>query len=186
MIDKYITLREEHETEAAKVEAKSGIGDIESNSRGTAARYNSGKCRLDLLPLYMVVSTIDSSKFTEYQKKAHFALSNIAMFQRTGSPGYLMTAMETLSDHWKDCADVFEYGAKKYASWNWVKGMKWSVPIGCIARHTFAIYEGEEKDSESGLPHIGHVLCNIVMLMAYAEGYPEGNDLPPREFRVNE
>lgn len=179
-----IEAREDAGKELNETKGVGGIGDIESNARGTAARYNGGKCRLDLLPLYMVVGTIDDSDFTEYQKNAHVALANIAMFQRTGSPGYITKALDILKDYWKDCADVFEYGAKKYASWNWVKGMKWSVPIGCIARHTFAVYEGQVNDSESGLPHIGHILCNVVMLMAYVEGFPEGNDLPPKEFRV--
>ncbi len=81
----------------------------------------------------------------------------------------------------KDCADVFEYGAEKYASWNWAKGMPWSVPYGCLMRHLEAWYRGEGNDAESGLPHLGHAMCNLIMLAHYARFYKEGDDRPPAE-----
>jgi len=57
-----------------------------------------------------------------------------------------------------------------------MKGMKWSVPIACALRHELAIRLGEENDPESGLPHRGHIACNLIMLMYYVENYPEGDD----------
>lgn len=64
-------------------------------------------------------------------------------------------------------------------AWNWVKGMAWSIPIACALRHAHALYvEGELLDPESGLPHIGHILCNLIMIEYYLNNYPEGNDLP--------
>lgn len=108
------------------------VGDVQSDERGSGARYNHNKTRYDLIPL----STL------------------------------------------KDCADVFSYGANKYAEWNWAKGMKWSVPYACALRHLQAWYEGEDTDPESGLPHLGHVMCNLVMLSHYARHYPEMDDRP--------
>ena len=64
-------------------------------------------------------------------------------------------------------ANVFEYGAKKYAAWNWIKGMKYSVVIGCLKRHLAAIERGEDYDSESGQRHLGHMMCNLLMLEQY-------------------
>lgn len=81
----------------------------------------------------------------------------------------------------KDCADVFEHGMKKYSAWNWAKGMPWSVPYGCMLRHLEAWYRGEDFDSESKLPHLGHVMCNLIMLSHYAHYYKEGDDRPPIE-----
>ena len=81
-----------------------------------------------------------------------------------------------------DCARVFEYGKKKYAAWNWAKGMPWSVPLACALRHLGAIQRGEVDDPESNLPHLGHVMCNIVMLAHYAKYYPEGNDLMSADY----
>lgn len=76
----------------------------------------------------------------------------------------------------RSAAQVFEYGKAKYAAWNWAKGMPWSVPVDCMLRHLEAIQRGEDIDPESGLPHIGHLMCNALMLATYRETYPEGND----------
>lgn len=167
-----------------------GIGDIESSSRGTAARYNAGKPPLDLLPLYMVVETINQTEVLTADKSKQLVigvLNSVSEFQKSGDPKFIKNAIFMCNNHWVDCANVFGYGAKKYASWNWCKGMKWSVPIACIGRHAFKIiYESEHVDIESGLPHIGHILCNLVMLNTYMHSFPEGNDLPPKDFTVNE
>lgn len=78
----------------------------------------------------------------------------------------------------EDCARVFDYGRRKYAAWNWAKGMAWMVPFGCLLRHLFAWARGEDNDPESGLPHLGHAMCNLVMLSTFARTYPEGDDRP--------
>jgi hypothetical protein len=106
------------------------IGDVNSDERGSGARFNSGKPRLDLVPIIGLESA----------------------------------------------AQVFEYGAQKYASWNWAKGMPWSAVVGCLMRHLSAIQRGEDLDPESGLPHVGHLMCNALMLATFRETYPEGND----------
>jgi hypothetical protein len=114
----------------AKEEREMTVGDIESNLRGSGARFNAGKPAMELIPL-----------------------------------GGLEPA-----------ARVFEYGAKKYAAWNWAKGMPWSVVVGCMMRHLAAMQRGEDLDPESGLPHVGHLLCNALMLATFRETFPEGND----------
>lgn len=76
----------------------------------------------------------------------------------------------------EDCAKVFGYGAAKYARNNWLKGMDWSVPLGCLLRHIAAWQRGEDTDPESGLPHLGHAMCNLVMLSTFAQTFPEGDD----------
>lgn len=76
----------------------------------------------------------------------------------------------------EDCAQVFGYGKNKYASWNWAKGMAWSAPFACLLRHLSAWQRGEDIDPESGLPHLGHAMCNLVMLTTFARTYPEGDD----------
>lgn len=78
----------------------------------------------------------------------------------------------------EDCARVFDYGRRKYASWNWAKGMAWMVVFGCLLRHLYAWARGEDNDPESGLPHLGHAMCNLVMLCVFARTYPEGDDRP--------
>lgn len=73
---------------------------------------------------------------------------------------------------------VWEYGAKKYAAWNWTKGMPWSEPISCMLRHALCLMAGETHDPETGEPHWAHIICNCQMLEHYYHNYKEGNDLP--------
>lgn len=84
----------------------------------------------------------------------------------------------------EDCARVFDYGRKKYAAWNWAKGMQWMVVFACLLRHLYAWARGEDNDPESGLPHLGHAMCNLVMLATFARTYREGDDRPKGLFDV--
>lgn len=54
-------------------------------------------------------------------------------------------------------ADVLNYGAKKYAPWNWEKGISRRRLYAAACRHYKAILDGEEIDRESGLPHTAHL-----------------------------
>lgn len=167
------------------IENPSGVGDVNATNRGSAARYNSGKVRLELLPLWMVVATTNKKNFNHSDQ--HIALESLAYiseFQRTHDEKYIDYAIHCLSNNWDDAANVFDYGRKKYAEWNWVKGMNWSIPIACIARHCRKMFKGELVDDESNYSHLGHILCNVVMLKCYISGFPEGNDLPPKMFKV--
>ena len=71
---------------------------------------------------------------------------------------------------------VWMYGEAKYARFNWMKGMNWSIPLACALRHLAAWQAGEDLDPESGQPHLAHAMCNLRMLTAYAESFPEGDD----------
>lgn len=82
----------------------------------------------------------------------------------------------------KPAADVFEYGSRKYAAWNWAKGMNWDIPYECAMRHLDAWYRGEDLDPESGLPHLGHVMCNLIMLVHFSSHYAEGDNRPKEVF----
>lgn len=95
-----------------------------------------------------------------------------------GKPDLSLIPMHTLEDE----ARVWMYGANKYAAWNWVKGMDWSIPFACAMRHLAKWQAGEELDEESGLPHLAHAMCNLRMLTLYTKAYPEGDNRPPKEF----
>ena len=77
-------------------------------------------------------------------------------------------------------ASVLAFGAKKYASWNWAKGISYTRLIAALLRHTFAILRGELIDPESGLPHINHVGCCWMFLAHMMAVRPDMNDLPKR------
>ncbi len=64
-----------------------------------------------------------------------------------------------------EVSKVLEYGAKKYAPQNFRKGLDWSRLYGAALRHLFAWNESEDFDPESGLPHLAHAGCCILMLL---------------------
>lgn len=155
------------------------VGDVHSDARGSGARFNDDKAPLHLIPLGLIADSFIDVKGNDLQDDVRDALDCLGSFQTIGNPEYLLIGLGAMWSYWRDCAAVFDYGRKKYAEWNWAKGMAWSIPLACAARHALAILEGEEIDAESGLPHVGHLLCNMVMLRTFVDTYPEGNDLPP-------
>lgn len=60
---------------------------------------------------------------------------------------------------------VAEFGARKYAAWNWSLGLPRVQILGSLLRHTFAYLRGEECDADSGLLHTDHILWNAVTLV---------------------
>ena len=90
----------------------------------------------------------------------------------TGKPDYSLIPLSSMAD----AARVLEYGAAKYNKHNWMKGMPHSVPYACMMRHLAAWQAGEDMDDESGLPHLAHAMCNLVMLIEFQTTYPEGDD----------
>lgn len=157
------------------------VGDLNSTEKGSGARANGGKPDLSLIPLVLMYEHLDILKPDTSRLGPITALESLGVWQQTRDENYLYDVLTRLgADGWEECAHVFTYGKEKYAAWNWAKGMPWSVPLACAARHLLAMTTGELIDRESGHTHRGHVFCNIVMLLQYTKTYTEGNDLPPK------
>lgn len=159
---------------------KQGIGDIASNKKGSGARYNDGKPDMSLIPITLLAESF-TVFLSDFGTEACNALRHLGNYQRASDDeNALWNVINELGiDGWEEAARVFTYGKEKYASWNWAKGMPWSVPLASATRHLIAMAHGELADPESGLPHRGHVFCNLIMLLTYRTNYKEGNDLPP-------
>lgn len=78
----------------------------------------------------------------------------------------------------EELAAVYTMGAAKYADENWRKGMSWRRVFAAIMRHAWAWMRGEDRDSESGLPHLAHAAWGCFTLMAYAKGNLGQDDRP--------
>lgn len=62
----------------------------------------------------------------------------------------------------KPLVEVLMFGAKKYAPDNWKKGLDKQEILESMFRHLTALMDGELRDPESGLLHIGHIFCNAM------------------------
>ena len=61
-------------------------------------------------------------------------------------------------------AKVLTFGATKYGDHNWQSGIKIMRLLGSLCRHTFEWLMGRDIDNESGLHHLDHALCNLMMI----------------------
>jgi len=57
---------------------------------------------------------------------------------------------------------VLEFGAKKYAPFNWQKGLDLKEILESMQRHLAKLMDNEEIDTESGISHMGHIQANAM------------------------
>lgn len=79
-------------------------------------------------------------------------------------------------------ARVLDFGAKKYASYNWAKGIKYSRVYSAALRHLFAWWKGEDVDPETGLSHLAHAGCCVLFLLQYELSKRDFDDRPVKEY----
>jgi hypothetical protein len=72
-------------------------------------------------------------------------------------------------------AEVMMFGAKKYSRDNWKKGLSYEDCYDSCQRHLLAFINGEERDEESGLPHLAHAATNIAFML-YFKKYGEKSE----------
>ena len=71
-------------------------------------------------------------------------------------------------------------GANKYARFNYLRGFDWSLAYDAMQRHANLFWAGEDRDPESGLPHIAHAnWMSGALLSFYLRGLGT-DDRPPR------
>jgi Domain of unknown function (DUF5664) len=156
-----------------------------------AQKETSGKPRLSYLTHTFACLLADSILFALTEKRNEHtnidvAIQEVLLFSETGAgENHLREAAANVclcfprnpkeSPHrfgiipeeaLKTHAEVREFGAKKYARNNWKKGIPFSFTLDAILRHLFAFARGQETDPESGISHLGHVLCDIEHILA--------------------
>ena len=61
-------------------------------------------------------------------------------------------------------AEVYTYGATKYADRNWEKGLSMTQCFASLMRHAWAWMQGQDYDYESNLHHMAHVAWNALAI----------------------
>lgn len=79
-------------------------------------------------------------------------------------------------------AELYGYGARKYAARNWEAGYEWSKSFGAMQRHAWEFWSGIDLDDPdkggSGLPHLASVVFHAFALMEWMTTHPEFDDRP--------
>ena len=161
-----------------------GAGDLESKEKGSGARFNAGKIPYEYLPLTTLLRFLEREKIhCIFEASPRILLEILAQWQRrdVDIDNVLCAAIAGYGlESFADAAHVFKHVTERpinpYPTWNFAKGMKWSIPFGCAVRHTLREIAGHTHDEETGLPERGHTLCNLIMLLHYQTHYPEGDD----------
>lgn len=112
-------------------------------------RHNEGKPPLWLLPWSALEPRIiDARSDAAYALWSWGRGEQMAWIEHLREPGVLEGA-----------STILQFGTKKYAHFNWEKGLSFIDTISSGLRH--AVAEGM-KDPDSGLPHIHHLYCNLI------------------------
>lgn len=77
-------------------------------------------------------------------------------------------------------AEVFGFGAAKYADHNWRRKYEWSKSYDALQRHLTAWWDGEDVDPESGLSHLGHAGFHILVLATWERLDGQGSEFDDR------
>ena len=165
------------------------VGDLSSDDVGTGARINTeNKLDVEYVPVrcwakyfrFRMQATGDADTNVIYLCAVLDLMDDLADFQEGKYAGNKL--LRRVPTPWMDQAvEVLVYAVRDggYKKWNWLKGMPWSVPVGCAVRHAKSVMvDGKRADEESGLPHVGHIVANLIMLATFYDSYPEGNDMP--------
>ena len=82
--------------------------------------------------------------------------------------------------------EVMKLGATKYGAFNWRDTpVPAEVYVDAAMRHLLSWFDGEDKDPESGMSHLGHVMaCCAIIIDAQENGMLDDNR--PKAGRVGQ
>ena len=106
------------------------VGSLASMEKGTGARKNAGKPKVDLIPLRVWHSRWVGRATLDVDHNWAMLYDSLVVWQE-GDDDALSWLLQVCPHSWIDEAvKVLEFGTEKYAAWNWACGMQWSVCTG--------------------------------------------------------
>lgn len=75
-------------------------------------------------------------------------------------------------------AELYGKGAEKYADHNWRRGYEWSKSYAALMRHATQFWGGEDRDEETGLPHMASVAFHALALIEFMDTHRDYDDRP--------
>jgi hypothetical protein len=80
-------------------------------------------------------------------------------------------------------ARVLGFGSDKYGPYNWMNGIAYSRLHAALRRHLGSWAKGEDRDPESGLPHLAHARCCLDFLIWMSINREDLDDRPSPSLR---
>ena len=118
----------------------------------TGLRFNAGKLKWHLMH-YGAMSPMIKGLMYGAHKYTTFEDSNGRRFTGAEIP----------------ISDAHKYKIIYSGADNWKKGLVLKEVLDCAQRHLAAIMDGELIDRESGVPHIGLLMCNVKFFSFFTE-----------------
>jgi hypothetical protein len=135
-----------------------------------AMRFNEGKPRPDLVPWYLTEEIGDYAPRLEGLSRLIFEV--LVKKPKPGPHDLVDVEFVVFADGFEadDLVDLYTKGAEKYAPMNWCKGLSASRIFASVARHLYAVeFDGQEKDPETGLPHLVHAYWGMLAFRYFLE-----------------
>jgi len=125
-----------------------------------AYRFNNKKTKWSLVHFNSIkplpdVLAYGAHKYSKFSKEGHDCKF-----------GHEISKEEVESEGWTE---------ESSGAHNWKKGSDQKEILESLMRHLTALMDGETNDPESGLPHIGHIMCNA-MFYQYFENNKNGKN----------
>lgn len=139
-------------------------------------RFNTGKYRPTLAPYSDAVRACLEETDQNLASGYSLVMQSLTNQSTRGAKEKLAMAAVVLGVNPREVCQVLEFGAKKYSTWNWTKGLHITSVYDSLLRHLFAIGSGELIDPESGLPHRAHIGCNILFIEYFLNRRPDLDD----------
>jgi len=121
----------------------------------------------------VVISDSDYNFLSKKEKQDYVLLEKqVALRYNNGKRKWSLVDYKSM----ESLVDVLEFGAQKYAPWNWTKGMSVTEITESLQRHLYDFLNGIDEDPETGLSQIGHMQCNLMFLAYMLREKPEFDD----------
>ena len=75
-------------------------------------------------------------------------------------------------------SELYGRGADKYQPHNWARGYEWSKSYASLMRHATQFWGGQDRDDETGLPHMAAVAFHAFALLQFMRDFPQHDDRP--------
>jgi hypothetical protein len=133
-------------------------------------RFNEGKPRPDLVPWYLTEEIDEQAPRLKALSELIFKLLvNERCPAFADADQYeIVCIADGFDPH--HLVDLGTKGSTKYPPMNWCKGLTAQQLLASVARHLYAVeFDGQEKDPETGLPHLVHAYWGVLAFRYFLE-----------------